>query len=64
MRVGKNVEHLKEAGRLAGTKNVDPVLRYVPSYTHAISFHFFPFSYIYPTLTPRYQPCVITNMHM
>ena len=29
MRVGKNVEHLKEAGRLAGTKNVDPVLRYV-----------------------------------
>ncbi|KAF8476908.1 peroxisomal biogenesis factor 11 [Kalaharituber pfeilii] len=28
LRVGKNIEHLREAGRLAGTKNLDPVLRY------------------------------------
>lgn len=27
LRVGKNVEHLREAGKLAGTKNLDPVLR-------------------------------------
>lgn len=28
MRVGKNVEHFKEAGRVAGAKSMDPVLRY------------------------------------
>ncbi|KAI5803430.1 peroxisomal biogenesis factor 11 [Peziza echinospora] len=28
MRVGKNIEHLREACRIAGTKSMDPVLRY------------------------------------
>lgn len=62
MRVGKNVEHLKEAGRLAGTKNVDPVLRYTAiarqlsyfTYLTLDSVHYLSVSSIYPlpSITP------------
>lgn len=62
MRVGKNVEHLKEAGRLAGTKNMDPVLRYTAiarqlsyfTYLTLDSLHYLSVANIYPlpSITP------------
>lgn len=56
MRVGKNVEHLKEAGRVSSAKSMDPVLRYCAvgrqlgyfTYLTLDSIHYLDAAKIYP----------------